>query len=43
MRYGDGLGEIVFFDDQETSITYGEKVRYCPGCSDRLSIVGLRP
>jgi hypothetical protein len=43
MRYGDALGEIVFFDDQESSITYGERVGYCPGCHDRLSIASLRP
>jgi hypothetical protein len=43
LRYGDGLGEIAFFDDQETSVTYGERVRYCLGCQDRLSIAGLRP
>jgi len=43
MRHGDGLGEIVFFDDEQTSATLGERVGYCPGCQERLSIANLRP
>jgi|SRR5215213_7732688 len=42
MRYGDGLGGLVFFDDKEASITRGERVSHCPGCHDRLGFVGLR-
>src|ERR687898_535598 len=32
MRHGERLGELTFFDDEETSVTQGERVRYCPGC-----------
>jgi len=42
MRYGESLGELVFFDDKESSMTRGERVWYCPGCHDRLGLPGLR-
>lgn len=42
MRYGDGLGEFVFFDDNEASLTRGERVWYCPGCHRRLGLLDLR-
>lgn len=42
MRYGEGLGELVFFDDTESSMTKGERVRDCPGCHDQLGLLGLR-
>jgi len=42
MRYGESLGELVFFDDNEVSVTQGERVWHCPGCHDRLDLPGLR-
>jgi hypothetical protein len=42
MRYGDGLGGFVFFDDKEASLTRGERVWHCPGCQSRLGLLGLR-
>ncbi|HZC19897.1 MAG TPA: hypothetical protein VE225_09315 [Rubrobacteraceae bacterium] len=27
---------LLFFDDLETSGTYGERVTHCPGCGQRL-------
>jgi hypothetical protein len=41
MRYGENLGELVFFDDKEASSTWGERVWHCPGCNDRLGLLGL--
>lgn len=41
-RYGDSLGELVFFDDKEASTTWGERVWHCPGCRDRLTLPGLQ-
>ncbi|MBA2712471.1 MAG: hypothetical protein H0U55_02820 [Rubrobacteraceae bacterium] len=43
MRYGESLGEFVFIDDKEASTTWGERVWNCPGCHDRLGLLGLRP
>jgi hypothetical protein len=40
-RYGYQLGGLVFFDDEKTSRTQGEKVRQCPGCNSRLDLPGL--
>lgn len=42
-RYGNQLGGLVFFDDEETSRTQGEKVEQCPGCNSRLDLPGLHP
>jgi hypothetical protein len=28
--------ELLFFDDLETSETYGERVTHCPGCGREL-------
>jgi hypothetical protein len=41
MRYGENLGEFVFFDDKEASTTWGERVWHCPGCNDKLGLLGL--
>lgn len=35
-REGEHLGFLVFFDDEEVSETYGERVACCPGCDARL-------
>jgi hypothetical protein len=35
-RVGRSLGTLVFFDDEQTSETYTERVIRCPGCSERL-------
>jgi hypothetical protein len=37
-RYGNQLGGLVFFDDEKTSLTKGEKVRQCPGCNSTLHL-----
>ena len=29
--------ELRFVDDKKTSETYGERLRYCPGCGNILS------
>jgi hypothetical protein len=43
MRHGERLGELTFFDDEEASVTQGERVWYCPGCRSRLDLLSLRP
>jgi hypothetical protein len=43
LRYGDQLGGLVFFDDEKTSRTWGEKVRQCQGCNSRLDLPSLIP
>lgn len=43
MRHGERLGELTFFDDEEASVTRGERVWYCPGCRSRLSLLSVRP
>jgi hypothetical protein len=43
MRHGERLGELTFFDDEEETVTRGERVRYCPGCRSRLSLLSVRP
>jgi hypothetical protein len=43
MRHGEQLGELTFFDDEEASVTQGERVLYCPRCSSRLGLLSLRP
>ena len=34
---------LLFFDDLETSETYGERVTHCPGCGLRLRSGVLKP
>jgi hypothetical protein len=41
-RYGERLGDLVFFDDEEASVTQGERVLRCPGCHNLLGLPGLR-
>ena len=43
MRHGERLCELTFFDDEEASVTQGERVRYCPGCRSRLGLLSVRP
>jgi len=43
MRHGERSGELTFFDDEEASVTRGERVWYCPGCRNRLSLLSVRP
>ena len=43
MRHGERLGELTFSDDEEASVTQGERVQYCPGCHNLLSLLSLRP
>ena len=40
---GERLGELTFFDDEEASVTQGERLWYCPGCRSRLGLLSLRP
>jgi len=42
MRYGESLGVLVFFDDEETSVTRGERVWRCPRCRRRLGLLSFR-
>jgi hypothetical protein len=42
-RYGVQLGGLIYFDDENSSRTWGEKVRQCPGCNNRLDLPGLLP
>jgi hypothetical protein len=41
-RYGECLGELIFFDDRDASMTRGERVRRCPGCQGLLGFSVLR-
>jgi hypothetical protein len=34
---------VVFFDDDEESDTYGERVERCPGCDLRLYSLAIKP
>jgi hypothetical protein len=43
IRHGERLGELAFFDDDEASVTRGERVWYCPGCRSRLGLLSLQP
>lgn len=43
VHYGERLGELAFFDNEEASTTWGEQVVYCPGCRSRLGLQALRP
>ena len=38
---GESLGFLVFFDDEPTSETLGEKIGECPGCNERLGLLTL--
>ena len=38
---GEGLGYLVFFDGEPTSETYGQRVRWCPGCGEQLELSTL--
>jgi hypothetical protein len=42
-RHGERLGTMAFFDDEETSAVYGERIERCPGCGVRLGIHRLVP
>ena len=37
VRYEEGLGCLVFFDNVETSETYNEQVTRCPGCERQIT------
>jgi hypothetical protein len=41
VREGERLGSLVFFDDEVTSSTYGERIEHCPKCGLRLAIHNL--
>lgn len=42
MTYGERLGELAFFDDEEASSTQGERVWNCPGCRGPLRLPDLQ-
>ena len=35
VRYDEDFVYLAFFDDVETSETYGEQITHCPGCGGR--------
>ena len=35
------MGGLVFFDGAKVSRTKGEEIIRCPGCDNRLDILGL--
>jgi hypothetical protein len=43
MRHRERLGELTFFDDEEVSVTQGERVWYRTGCHNRLGLLSLGP
>jgi hypothetical protein len=40
-RESERLGSLVFFDDDPTSQTHGERIHECPGCGERLGLLLL--
>jgi hypothetical protein len=40
-REGERLGNLVFFDGEEASKTYQERVKSCPGCGEQLELIML--
>lgn len=40
---GERVCNVVFFDDEPTGDTYGERVRECPGCAVGLGLHTLIP
>ena len=42
MSYGERLGVLAFFDDEETSATQGERIWNCPGCRSTLRLLDLQ-
>jgi hypothetical protein len=40
-REGERLGTLVFFDGEEASKTYQERVKSCPGCGEQLELIML--
>jgi hypothetical protein len=40
-RYDEGFVYLAFFDDVETSETYGEQITQCPGCGGRSFVQRL--
>lgn len=43
VREGQRLGFLAFFDDEEASPTYGEQVKHCPKCGQKLALHRLLP
>ncbi len=39
--FRERLGTLAFLDNEQTSQTYGERVRSCPGCGEQLEAVRL--
>jgi hypothetical protein len=35
---GERTGFLVFFDDEPTSETRGQRVKSCPGCGEQLGL-----
>jgi len=40
-RLGERLGTSVFFDNEPTSTTHGERVTRCPSCGEQLEFLRL--
>ncbi len=39
--FRERLGTLAFLDNEQTSQTYGERVKSCPGCGEQLEVVRL--
>jgi hypothetical protein len=39
--FRERLGTLAFLDNEQTSQTYGKRVRSCPGCGEQLEVVRL--
>jgi hypothetical protein len=37
------LGSLVFFDEEPTNSTYGERIEHCPKCGRKPAIHNLLP
>jgi hypothetical protein len=43
LREGERLGSLVFFDEEPTNSTYGERIEHCPKCGRKPAIHNLLP
>jgi hypothetical protein len=43
VREGERLGTVVFFDDEVTSETHGERIERCARCGQKLELHRLLP
>jgi hypothetical protein len=43
LREGERLGSLVFFDEEPTNSTYGERIEHCPKCGRKPALHRLLP